>query len=254
MTLDRPFDGTAPSPRRAARAALVLVALGGMLSACSNVDRTVATSAIPSDWHQRHPVVLADAPRTLDIFVGSGKRLDDRQRHDLQSFAAEYRAEGHGRIRALVPRGIDPSAADATLMAVRRGLAAAGVTGSIEVGTYRVADPHLASALHLSFPKLQAGTATPCGEWPEDLGTSSVDFNLENRTYYNLGCATQQTLAAQIDDPRDLVRPRAEEPGDVYMRTRSIQDLRGLPNAPQGKDPSTDWTQAKLVPIGGGGQ
>ena len=136
-------------------------------------------------------------------------------------------------------------------MAVRRGLAAAGVTGSIEVGTYRAADPRLASVLHLSFPKLQAGTARPCGEWPEDLGPGDADFDLSNRPYSNLGCATQQTLAAQVDDPRDLVRPRAEEPGDVYMRTRSIQDLRGGLNAPQGQDPSTTWTQSNLVPIGG---
>ena len=253
MTLHRPPHGTAPSPRRAARAALALAALGGALAGCSNVDRTVATSAIPSDFHQRHPVVLADAPRSLDVFLSTGDRLDYRQRHDLEGFAAEYRAEGHGRIRVLVPRGgIDPHAADATLMAVRRGLAAAGVTGSIEVGTYRVADPHLASVLRLSFLTLQAGTAAPCGDWPEDLGVGSVAFGLENRSYYNLGCATQQTLAAQVDDPRDLVRPRAEEPGDVYMRTRSIQDLRGGLNAPLGQDPSTNWTQSKLTPIGSG--
>ena len=255
MKIHRPSDGSDPSSRHAARAALALVAVAGMLSACSsNVDRTVATSAIPSDFHQRHPVVLADAPRSLDIFVGTGHRLDYRQQHDLESFAAEYRAQGHGHIRVLVPRGVDPAAADATLLAVRRGLAASGVTGSIEVGTYRVADPRLASALRLSFAELQAGTATPCGDWPEDLGTSSASFNLENRTYYNLGCATQQTLAAQVDDPRDLVRPRAEEPGDVSMRTRAIQDLRGASNAPQGQDPSTSWSQSKLVPIGGGGQ
>lgn len=255
MTLHRPSNGITAPARRLAPTALALVALGGLLSACSSgVDRTVATSAIPTDFHQRHPVVLADAPRSLDIFVGSGNRLDERQRHDLESFAAEYRAQGRGRIRVLVPRGVDPAAADATLMAVRRGLVAAGVTGSIEVGTYRVADPRLASALRLSFLELQAGTATPCGDWPEDLGSRSVDFGLENRTYYNLGCANQQTLAAQTADPRDLVRPRAEEPGDVYMRIRPLKDIRGdiTSATPQGQDPSTTWTQSKLVPIGGG--
>lgn len=252
MPLTRPPRGTDPSCRHTARVAVAMLALGVCLTGCSNVDRAVATSAIPADYHQRHPVVLADGPRPLDVFVASGDRLDDRQRHDLASFAAEYRAEGRGRIRVMVPRGgADPAAAEATLMAVRRGLTASGVTGSIEVGTYRVADPHLASAVRLSFLQLQAGTARPCGDWPEDLGPGDPAFDLSNRSYSNLGCATQQTLAAQVDDPRDLVRPRAEEPSDVQMRTRGIQDLRGASGAPFGQDPSTSWTQSKLVPIGG---
>ncbi|RYC34037.1 pilus assembly protein CpaD [Lichenibacterium minor] len=253
MTHHRPSHGTSRSPRRAAGAILAAAALGGALAGCSNVDRTVATSAIPVDYHERHPIVLADRPRSLDVFVGTGDRLDYRQRHDLETFAAEYRAQGRGRIRVLVPRGgVDPAAADATLMAVRRGLAAAGVSGAIEVGTYRVGDPRLASVLRLSFPELQAGTARPCGDWPEDLGPGDAAFDISNRPYSNLGCATQQTLAAQVDDPRDLVRPRAEEPGDVYMRTRAIQDLRGGLGAPNGQDPGTNWTQSKLTPIGSG--
>ena len=252
MTLNQPARGTDLSSRRTAGAAVAMLAFSVSLTGCSNVDRAVATSAIPVDYHQRHPVVLAVRPRLLDIFVTTGDRLDDRQRHDLASFAAEYREEGRGRIRVLVPRGgADPAAAEATLMALRRGLAASGITGSIEVGIYRAVDPHLASVLRLSFLRLQAGTARPCGEWPEDLGLSDPTFDLSNRPYSNLGCATQQTLAEQVDDPRDLVRPRAEEPSDVSMRTRSIQDLRGGQNAPQGQDPSTSWTQSKLVPIGG---
>ena len=253
MTHHRPSHGTSRSPRRAAGTILAAAALGGALAGCSNVDRTVATSAIPVDYHERHPIVLADRPRSLDVFVGTGDRLDYRQRHDLETFAAEYRAQGRGRIRVLVPRGgVDPAAADGTLMAVRRGLAAAGVSGAIEVGTYRVGDPRLASVLRLSFPELQAGTARPCGDWPEDLGPGDAAFDISNRPYSNLGCATQQTLAAQVDDPRDLVRPRAEEPGDVYMRTRAIQDLRGGLGAPNGQDPGTNWTQSKLTPIGSG--
>ncbi|WP_237480324.1 CpaD family pilus assembly protein [Lichenibacterium dinghuense] len=242
-----------PPPRRVLRAILAISVVGAALAGCSHVDRTVATSAIPVDYHQRHPIVLADAPRSLDIFLATGDRLDYRQRHDLESFAAEFRAEGRGRIRVLVPRGVDPVAADATLMAVRRGLAASGVQGAIEVGSYRVADRRLASALHLSFLKLQAGTARPCGDWPEDLGPGDTAFDLSNRPYSNLGCATQQTLAAQTDDPRDLVRPRAEEPGDVYMRVRPIKDIRGdvTSDVPRGVDPSTVWTQSNLVPIGG---
>ena len=102
----------------------------------------------------------------------------------------------------------------------------------------------------MSFVKLQARLASHCGDWPDDLGSGSTLQEWENRSYYNLGCANQQTLAAQIDDPRDLVRPRAEDPGDVQMRTRAIGDLRGRPVL-NGQDPSTNFSQSALVKICG---
>lgn len=227
--------------------ALALLTLGVPLAGCSNVDRAVATSPIPPDYHLRHPVVLADARQTLDIFlVPASDRLDKRQTHDVQAFAADYLSNGKGRIQVQVPRGaVNPRAADATLGAVRRTLAASGVKGDIEVGTFRVLDPTIASVLRLSFTKLQARLASRCGEWPDDLGSGSTLNTWENRNYYNFGCATQQTLAAQIDDPRDLVRPRAEEPADVQMRTRAITAIRTA------KDPGTDW-KVSVTPVGGG--
>ncbi len=240
---------------KAARRIAALAVLAASLAACSNVDRTVATSAIPVDYHQRHPILLANGVHELDMFpVGNGGRLDLRQKQDIAAFAAAFLARGQGRIRVMMPTGrVDRQAADATLLAVRHGLAAAGVTGDIEVGSYDVANARLASVLRLSFVELQARAAHPCGDWPDDLGSGSTSDGFENRPYYNLGCATQQTFAAQVDDPRDLVKPRAEEPGDVQMRTRAIGNLRGSPTL-QGTDPSTAWTQSKLTPIGGGGQ
>ncbi len=237
----RPTRGAASC--RAGRRAILLLGLALPVAACSNVDRTVATSAIPADFHQRHPVALMNARQSLEIFLLGGRsQFDYRQKHDIEAFSADYLAHGEGRIQVLVPRGsVDAAAADATLEAVRKGLAASGVKGDIEVGSYRAADPKLASVLRLSFIKLQAQAASHCGDWPDDLNSGSSLDGWENRTYYNLGCATQQTLAAQMDDPRDLVRPRADDPSDVQMRTRGIQDLRGTPGAPVGQDPSTSW-------------
>ena len=60
-------------------------------------------------------------------------------------------------------------------------------------------------------------------------------------------------IAAQVDDPRDFVEPRALEPSDVAMRTRAIEAVRN------GQDPGTQWKDTVLTPIGssqlsGGGQ
>ncbi len=235
--------------------ALLLVALGLPLAGCSNVDRAVATSPIPDDYHLRHPVVLTDARQTLDIFLnGVSDKLDDRQGRDVAAFAADYRAHGQGRILALLPRGrVSGQAVDSTLSSIRRALSSAGVKGEIEVGSYRALDPSLAAPVRLSFTKLQARLASRCGDWPDDLGSGSNVNTWENRSYYNLGCSTQQTLAAQVDDPRDLVRPRAEDPSDVQMRTRAIGDLRGSADARHGIDPATQWQSSSLIPIGSGG-
>jgi pilus assembly protein CpaD len=35
---------------------------------------------------------------------------------------------------------------------------------------------------------------------------------MENRPYWNLGCASQRNLAAMVENPADLVQPRGETP------------------------------------------
>ncbi len=82
---------------------------------------------------------------------------------------------------------------------------------------------------------LKAKVATPCGNWPEDLASGSSLEGWKNEPYANFGCASQAVLAAQVDDPRDFVQPRALGPSDVAMRMRAIEDVRN------GKDPGTDW-------------
>ena len=46
------------------------------LSACAP-DRVVTGSTYPTDYHARHPIVLAHAPETLDLFV-TARGLDER--------------------------------------------------------------------------------------------------------------------------------------------------------------------------------
>ena len=49
--------------------ALLLLALP--LSACAP-DRVVTGSTYPTDHRERHPIVLANAPQTLDLFPTAG--------------------------------------------------------------------------------------------------------------------------------------------------------------------------------------
>lgn len=240
-----------PRARLRTVTAPVLAALAALgLAGCHTVDRTVPTASVPADYHARHPVTLANAPETLDVFpVGPSGRLDTRQARDLDVFAEEYRKTGQGGLVLRVPSGaVNAAAVGRTVAAVRRDLAANGVRG-VQVASYPAGDPSLPSPLHLSYVRLQADVASRCGDWPNDLNSGSSLNGWDNRSYYNFGCASTKTLTAQIDDPRDLVRPRAEDPTDVQLRTRAIGLLRGSPDVLNGRDPGTNWRGSTLAPI-----
>src|SRR5690606_23273028 len=102
------------------------------------------------------------------------------------------------------------SAADA-VREVKSIMAASGIPPrGIITRPYHPNDPRQFATLRISYPRITA-TAGPCGTWPEDLGPSAKNKSyLDNRPYYNLGCANQRNLAAMIDNPHDLVQPRAE--------------------------------------------
>ncbi len=235
--LSRPFRSS-PSALAAAAIALLVLPLG----ACtSRLDRVVnTTQTIPDDYRQRHPIVLTNSTQTLDIFSGGNTgALDRRQMKSITAFARDYQSAGQGAMQVLLPHGPNVgSAPHATLAAIRNALVQAGVRGYINSGSYEVTDAALAAPLRLSFVRLKAKVATNCGDWPADLAGGSTTQGWENRPYYNLGCATQMNLAEQVDDPRDLVEPRAEDPSDVQMRTRAIGFIR------RGFDPSTAWANS----------
>ena len=233
MTLHPPR----PSRVRAAAGALALVCLGLAASGCSRLDRVIAAPVVPDDYRARHPVVLTNAPQTLDIFlVGNTGQLDRRQATDVGAFVKDYQASGQGTITALLPHAAGQDAqAQATLASLRSALIHSGLKGYLNVGTYDVLNPGLASPVRLTFAKLEAKITTQCGDWPADLASGSSTAGWENRPYYNFGCAYQKNLTAQVNDPRDLVRPRTEDPADVQMRVRAIAKVR------LGDDPTTSW-------------
>lgn len=224
----------------ASRPPLLAAALALLLGACQ-ADRATTGSIYPHDYRARHPIVLADAGRSLDVFPTGPGHLDPRQRADVDAFLLEYRRYGRGGLLVEMPRGVAPSvgaAVERTGTAVRRMAAESGLTGSeVAVTGYAVANPGLAAPIRLSFQRMEARVADQCGLWPQDLGTASFVYDYSNRPNWNLGCAMQSTVAAQVADPVDLVRGRPEGRIDTVKRVRDIGQLR------DGKDPSTTWRQ-----------
>lgn len=229
------MQNTSTAPRRASLRALAAAGLLLGLGACRSDGPVTPELAYANDYRARHPIALTYAPAELDLFLGAGGRLDDRQARDLRQFLQDYREHGRGPILVLVPVG--KGGAGVSPHAVRATLASAGVPSHlVRQQTYAVPDAMLASPVRLSFPKMQAKVLSQCGDWRQDLnGDAGSVQGWQNTQYPNMGCAYQTALANQVDDPIDFVRPRAEGRADIGRRMKAVEDLR------KGVDPSTEW-------------
>ncbi len=226
---------------------LAAAAAACALSGCG-IDYASSDPAYPGDFQERHPIVVAAAPTSVDLYPVGGA-LDERSMANIRAFVQRYRHYGSGAVTILAPVGTNPNSR--AIQVVRRALFDAGLTGKVAFGAYLQPSDGAASPLRVSFTGLKAVVPTACGQWPEDLASGSSVEGWKNEPYSNFGCATQSMIAAQVDDPRDFVEPRALGPSDVNMRTRAIEAVR------EGKDPGTQWgPDTQLTPIGtqvGGG-
>ena len=204
-----------------------------LLTGCG-VDYATTAPVASLDYKVIHPIVLAHAPTTLDVFpVGQGG-LDASTLASVKAFADRYNTKGATRLTILAPAG-SRSAGYQAVDEIRRALAASGVRGYVAIGSYPVANSALAAPIRLSFQGLKAVVPTRCGQWPSDIASGSTNQGWSNEHYYNFGCATQSMIAAQVDDPRDFAVAEALGGSDVQMRLRAISDVRA------GTAPDTSW-------------
>jgi pilus assembly protein CpaD len=233
------------------RLALLLAgfaALGGCTHRSQADD--IITGSLPDDYRLRHPIVVQEASKTTEIFVGHARGgLTTAQRADIAGLAQSWLREGTGAIIIDVPAGTPNAlAAKQTLADIRGMLTSLGIPPrGISVRPYQPTDPRQFATIRLRYPRIMAD-AGPCGTWPEDLGPSIKDKSyLENREYYNFGCAAQRNLAAMVANPEDLVQPRAETPANEARRTEAFAKYR------QGQPTATvypDADKAKLSDVG----
>lgn len=215
---------TSADPRRAVSLAGALVGLAMTLGACQHAaDNSFAMVNAPADYRQRHPIAVTEADRSIVVFVGRSRGgLTAEQRAEVMGMAQDWIREGTGAVTIDVPADT-PNARTAkeSLREIQATFTAAGVPPrGILVRKYHPEDPRQMPAIRVNYPKMKA-VAGPCGLWPEDLGPSIHNGSyIENKQYYNFGCANQRNLAAMIEDPTDLVQPRAETP--AYTARRNI--------------------------------
>jgi pilus assembly protein CpaD len=215
----------------------VLVAACALFVGACNTDQQVAgVPDVPTDYRLRHPITITEAEHTLEIFVGSNRgELDAAQRASLLEFAQTWKHEATGGVIVELPIGTSNQRAAAEIMpAIHSTLTASGVPpGGIVVRGYHPPAGVLAT-IRVTYPRISA-QAGPCGIWPDDIGPSFNRGYFENQPPWNQGCATQRNLAAMVDNPADLVQPRAETPPYEMRRTTVMEKYRaGTTTATQG--------------------
>ena len=215
--------------QRAFRIAGALIGLAVALGACTHTDERVAQASIPDDYRLRHPIAIQEADTSIVVFVGQGRGgLTAEQRADVMGLAQSWAHEGTGAINADLPVDTPNArpAADA-MREIQSLFAAAGVPpNGVVVRRYHPQDPRHLAAIRLSYPRMSA-TAGPCGLWPEDLGPSIKNKGyIDNKSYYNFGCAYQHNMAAKVANPSDLVQPRPETPAYTPRRSMAFEKYR----------------------------
>src|ERR1043166_4453642 len=154
-----------------------------LLAACNS--STMVTGSVADDYRERHPVVIKEGPRTVDLFIGEKRgNLTGAQRAEVVAFAREWRREASGGIMIDIPAGTSNAAAPANASAEARSLlAAAGVpVDAVRVREHRPSNPGKLATLRLHYPRMMADVG-PCGLWPDDLGPTFDRIHSENREY-----------------------------------------------------------------------
>lgn len=211
------------SRSRTAIGATFLVSL--VLAGCNSqtVGQNNSQLAL-TDYSLRHPIVVTEQPEVLDLPVGANMRnLNNSLRGTIEGFGADSRKRGNGRVEILVPSGSrNEAAVHAVVPQIRSALKAGGLSsGAISTRSYSVGDASADAPIRLSYPRIQA-TAGPCGSWDGNFGNAPN----KNIDYGNYGCATQANLAAMVENPSDLLAPRATAPADQARRANVYKNFR----------------------------
>jgi pilus assembly protein CpaD len=242
----------ARNPWRAGTAAAVMLA-GAALAACQTTEPAAPVAelvpTVPQDYRLRHPIKLREGTRAVELFIGSHRTdLTPVQRAQVASFAHGWHRHATGGVAIRVPTGTsNEEAARRSVPEIRSILVASGIPDSgIVVTQLPQFTPSQLVPVVLEYPKINA-SAGPCGRWPNDLGPAGGLDYMTNEPYWNLGCSQQHNLAAMVEEPVDIVQPRAETPPYTARRDTVFDKYK------KGESTATvypDLEKAKISDIG----
>ena len=214
-----------PSRRLLSAAALIALLAGCTHVHTATIDRHVIVGSVPEDYRTTHPIAIEEGIETLDVPAGLNTvSLTTGVKEIIDGFARAFLASGSSDDRHRHAGGLDqpgrrprPRGRDTGRARLRRRQSERRSSSASTLPR----PSEVTAPIRLAYSKIGAHTAG-CGPWPDQ-----VTRNIENRNYFNYGCATQQNLAAMVANPLDLLYPRGMTPPDATRRGGVHQELRG---------------------------
>ncbi len=212
--------------RNALRAGSVLAVL--LAGSCAAPD---SQSRLTQDPALNHAITVEPSYRSLKIANTDSMSRDDADK--LAAFAQDYLTSGNGSITIAAPSGPD---APKVIAAVGEQLADYGVPRTrilVSQQDQTVSD----GRVEIGYIRYVAHTQ-PCGDWSANAADTA-----DNLPMPNWGCATEQNIAAQVADPRDLVQPRGTGTSDATRRMQVLNKYE------QGQVTSSQKTAAQSAAV-----
>lgn len=190
------------------------------LTACASVPTPEGPPV--SSAADRHRIEVTQTAERIEIPVANGDvALSAEARSTLRTFAGNYLRYGHGALVLSSPSGGANSdsasvlAHETRMALVDSGVSYAAVAGSTYDGSGAEAP------IIVSFARFEAQAPECAPLWEQDLAHQS-----NNQPWASFGCATQANLAALVEDPADLLRPRNMDPRDGDRRDTVMDAYR----------------------------
>lgn len=191
-----------------------------VLGACASVPTPEGPPV--SSAADRHTIDVTQAVQSMEVAAAPGQMsLDGGSRARLNAFANDYLRYGHGPLVLETPSGgANAEAASMVAADTRRALLDAGVSYAAIAGSTRSAEGD-ASPILVSFERYHAQAPECAPIWEQDLAHQS-----NNQPWASFGCATNANLAAMVEDPADLLRPREADARDGGRRDNVMEAYR----------------------------
>lgn len=190
------------------------LALSAALSACVGAP---AGSLSPTALTPTQRFTLQVEPGVERIALAVHETgLSANQSDALAAFANGFGIEGAPLLRIEAPSGDDPVSADFAYR-IKAALEQRGI-GPVQVVGYNAPDPR--APVLIGYETLRS-LVPQCGTQWESLARTG-----SNSSPSNFGCAVSANMAAQIDNPRDIVQPRGMTPSDAGRRAVVFDNYR----------------------------
>lgn len=183
---------------------------------------------------QQFAIQVRNTPEEVAI-VPSPAGISHQQADALRQVASSWADSGGDPVVIRVPAG-DPEIVEPSVRATVDALVSFGVAPQM-VRLERYDGGRGGAPILVGYTRFAAVGPECSATW------GRVDATFDSRTSSNFGCAVTANIAAQIANPRDLLRPRTETPADATRRQAQLGQYRA--GQPTGATRGTD-EQAQL--------